>query len=105
MYRNEPMKDFGLTVKFVEMDWVYSLTRAMQQTPHRFDEAMACLEDFAEKYLCLWQTADFETNRNINDMHELFGGVCALAELQRALRGKLYSDIPLKLVLDRRPFI
>jgi len=31
--------------------------------------------------------------------------VCAFAELQRALRGKLYSEVPMKLVLDRRPFI
>lgn len=105
MYREEPRKNFGLSAKFVEVDWVYCLTRAMQQTPHRFDDAMACLEDFAEKYLVHWQTVDYETNRNINDMHELFGGVCALAELQRALRGKLYSEVPLKLVLDRRPFI
>ena len=35
----------------------------------------------------------------------LFGGVCALAELQQTLRGELISDKPLRLVLDRRPFI
>lgn len=105
MYRNAPTKSFGRSVKFVEMDWVYCLTRAMQQTPHRFADAMACLEDFAEKYIQFWQSVDFATDRNINDLHELFGGVCALAELQRSLRGKLYSDVPLKLVLDRRPFI
>ena len=106
MYRNESMETFGKTAKFVEMDWVYCLTRCMQQTPHRHDEIIEVLEDFAEMYIHEhWLTADYDTNRNINDMHELFGGVCALAELQRALRGKLYSDIPLKLVLDRRPFI
>ena len=53
----------------------------------------------------LWFNVDYDTEPHINDMHELFGGVCALAELQRALRGKLYSEVPLKLVLDRRPFI
>lgn len=105
MYRFDPMDTFGKKARYIEVDWVYCLTRAMQQTPHRHDEVMACLEDFAEKYIVYWQTADYSTNRNINDMHELFGGVCALAELQRALRGKLYSEIPLKLVLDRRPFI
>ena len=38
-------------------------------------------------------------------MHRLFGSICALAELQAALPGELRSDKPLKLVLDRRPFI
>ena len=66
---------------------------------------MECISNFAEKYVSFWQNADYSTNRNINDMHELFGGVSALAELQSALPGKLYSDKPLKLVLDRRPFI
>ena len=99
------METFGESAKFVEMDWVYCLTRAMQQTPHRHDEIMLVLEDFAQKYISYWQNVDYSTDKNINDMHELFGGVCALAELQRALRGKLYSEVPLKLVLDRRPFI
>jgi hypothetical protein len=35
----------------------------------------------------------------------LFGAVCALAELQRALPGEIRSERPLRLVLDRRPFI
>ena len=81
------------------------LSRSIQQTPHRYYEVMECLEEFAQKYMELWFNVDYDTERHINDMHELFGGVCALAELSRALRGKLYSDVPLKLVLDRRPFI
>lgn len=105
MYREEPMESFGKNAKFVEMDWVYCLTRALQQTAHRYNEVIDVLEEFAEEYITHWLTVDYENDININDMHELFGGVCALAELQRALRGKLYSDVPLKLVLDRRPFI
>ncbi len=105
MYRNVPNKNFGKSAKFVECDWVYCLTRASQQTPHRFTEVMDTIEEFAEKYLEYWFAVDFDTDRNINDLHELFGAVCCLAELQRALRGKLYSETPLKLVLDRRPFI
>ena len=105
MYRNNPLENFGKESRFVEMDWVYCLSRSIQQTPHRYYEVMECLEDFAEKYMELWFNVDYDTDRNMNDMHELFGGVCALAELSRALRGKLYSDVPLKLVLDRRPFI
>ncbi|MBQ7915774.1 MAG: hypothetical protein IJ315_03175 [Firmicutes bacterium] len=105
MYHHVPMENFAKESRFLEGDWVYCLSRAMQQTSHRFDEVMTCLEEFAQQYITYWQNVDYATDRNINDLHELFGGVCALAELQRVLRGKLYSDIPLKLVLDRRPFI
>lgn len=38
-------------------------------------------------------------------LHMLFGSVCALAELQTALPGKIITEKPLRLVLDRRPFV
>ena len=44
-------------------------------------------------------------DEEFNDLHMLFGAVCALAELQQALPGLITSTVPLKLVLDRRPFI
>ena len=81
------------------------MTRAMEQTPHRFYEAKECLEEFAASFVSYLENEDWDANHDLNDLHALFGSVCALAELQRALRGKLYSKIPLKLVLDRRPFI
>ena len=105
MYREMPLKSFGKHAGFIEIDWTYCMTRSMQQTPHRFEEARACLEEFAQKYAENFLQLDYETNENLNDLHCLFGAVCCFAELQRALRGKLYSEIPLKLVLDRRPFI
>ena len=96
---------FGKTAGFIEIDWVFSLTRAQRQTPHRFYDVMDRLEDFAEKYLGFWNGLDWEQNDSVNDLHMLFGGVCCLAELQNALRGKLISEKPMRLVLDRRPFI
>ena len=38
-------------------------------------------------------------------MTVLFGNLCAFSELQQALPGFVRTDRPLKLVLDRRPFI
>ena len=96
---------FCKMANFIEVDWVFCLTRAQRQTPHRFYEVRERLEDFAERYLDFWFNVDWEHNESINDLHMLFGGVCGLAELQQTLRGKLTSDVPLKLVLDRRPFI
>ena len=50
-------------------------------------------------------TVDHTTDDRFNDLHMLFGAVCALAELQSALPGEVRTTVPLKLVLDRRPFI
>lgn len=89
---------------FIEVDVVYCLTRAMRQTPHRFFEAKKELEIFAEKFLKSMEL-DYEKDDYFNDLHCLFGSLCCLAELQSALPGKLVSTRPLRLVLDRRPFI
>ena len=106
IYReNRIEKDFGKTANFLEIDWIYCLTRACEQTHHRYDEVKTILRQFTEEYMTFWNTVDWERDESVNDLHRLFGGVCALAELQRVLRGELRSDKPLKLVLDRRPFI
>lgn len=98
-------KVFAKTAGFLEIDWIYCLTRACEQTHYRYDEVKASLRQFTKEYMEFWNNVDWETNESVNDLHLLFGGVCALAELQRVLRGELRSDKPLKLVLDRRPFI
>lgn len=96
---------FGRMCGFREIDWVFALNRATRQTPHRFQEAKARLRDFAAAYIPYLEGVDAERDENFNDLHMLFGAVCALAELQQALPGEIVSTVPLKLVLDRRPFI
>lgn len=106
MYREKSLhKVFARTAGFLEIDWIYCLTRACEQTHHRYDEVKAILREFTEEYMVFWNNVDWETNESVNDLHALFGSVCAFAELQRVLRGEFRSDKPLKLVLDRRPFI
>ena len=51
------------------------------------------------------EALDPDTDEGMNDLHMLFGAVCALAELQLALPGYIETDVPMKIVLDRRPFI
>lgn len=97
--------DFGKTVGFKEIDWVFALNRALRQSPHRFDEGKALIRDFAVKYIDFLEGLDFATHSGVNDLHMLFGAVCALAELQQALPGEIVSTKPYRLVLDRRPFI
>lgn len=96
---------FGRAVNFAEVDWVYTLNRATRQTPHRFAEAKDRIRDFAGKYFEYLDSLDFEQDDEVNDLHMLFGAVCCIAELQTALPGEIISARPLRLVLDRRPFI
>ncbi len=96
---------FARHIGFNEIDWVYALNRAIRQTPHRFEEAKARLRDFAGKYISWMKSLDYDTHDDVNDLHSLFGAVCALAEIQAALPGEIVSTKPLRLVLERRPFI
>ena len=95
----------GRGTGFAEVDWVFCLTRALRQSGHRFSAARAALEDFAAGYIPFILGLDPATHDGINDLHQLFGISCCLAELQTALPGQLRSEKPLRLVLDRRPFI
>lgn len=106
MYDHTSMKQrIGRMAGFLEVDWVYCLTRASRQTPHRFWEIREHLREFTGTYLEWMRHADWEKDETLNDMHCLFGMICCLAELQQTLRGELQSRKPLRLVLDRRPFI
>ena len=98
-------KGFGTGVGFAEVDWVFALNRATRQSPHRFYEAKDRLRDFAYKYIANLEAMDDDTHEGLNDLHCLFGAMCAVAELQAALPGEIVSTKPLRLVLDRRPFI
>ncbi len=95
----------GHAVNFAEIDWVYCLNRAYIQSGHRFNEVRSALEGFAGEFIPYLLGLNPATHDGMNDLHMLFGASCCLAELQKALPGQIHSDKPLRLVLDRRPFI
>ena len=108
MYKNKEkeLPDYFMgSVHFIQIDWVYCITRALRQCTHRFDECVEAIESFAEVYIDYLMNIDPKTHDAMNDLHLLFGSVCCLAELQQFLKGQIITDKPLKLVLDRRPFI
>lgn len=106
MYENAALgPGFGKMVGFKEIDWVFCVNRACRQVPHRFHECRAALRAFAASYCAYLDGLDPQADEGLNDLHMLFGALCALAELQMALPGELTTTVPLKLVLDRRPFI
>lgn len=106
MYKNDglPIK-FGKAINFIEVDWIYCMNRASRQTAYRHDEVNSLLYEFATKFVEYLSSIDYKSDDGFNDLHMLFGTVCALAELQQALPGVIVTEKPLKLVLDRRPFI
>lgn len=109
MYENIENGELGSSflnkIAFIQVDWVYCITRALRQCGYRYDDCIKMLEDFAEKYIDYLMKLDETKADDFNDLHLLFGCVCCLAELQQALKGKIKTKKPLKLVLDRRPFI
>ncbi len=98
-------ENFYQNVDFLQVDWIYAINRAARQTTHRFEEVKALTADFAGKLIRYLYSLDFKTHDRVNDLHCLFGCVCALAELQEQLPGRIITAKPLRLVLNRRPFI
>ena len=103
--RTEDPFPLGKTVGFAEIDWVYCLNRAGRQTSHRDDARRQALAAFARDYGAFLNDPPAAEADKLNDLHFLFGVTCALAELQTALPGMIRTEHPLRLVLDRRPFI
>ena len=91
---------------FADIDWVFIVNRASMQTGYRREEVKELLREFAETNLNYLED-DIENlyKTKFDDLHMLFGVMCTVAELQMALPGEIKSTIPLKNVLDRRPFI
>ena len=103
--RNEMGAPFGVSCGFMEIDWVFCLNRASRQTAYRREEIRDRLSRFAKGYVDYLLNAAPKTDKSFDDLHMLFGAMCALSELQTALPGEYLSTVPLKIVLDRRPFI
>ena len=101
LIENDEFK-LGRSVGFSEIDWVFCLNRALKQSGHRVDDCKKALMEFAKAYIDFLSGLDI---MGFEDVHGTFGALCCLAELQQALPGEIKTEIPLKQILDRRPFI
>ncbi|MBV9812058.1 MAG: hypothetical protein JO326_04860 [Acetobacteraceae bacterium] len=95
----------GRTVGFAEIDWLFCVNRALRQCGHRFADAQRGIATLGRRLTEFLLALDPRDDDGLNDLHALFGTLCALAELQQAVPGLVRTARPLKLVLDRRPFI
>lgn len=92
-------------ISYAEIDWVFYLNRSVRQCGYRVEESQKAMEDAAERYIGYLKRLDYANHAAFNDLHKLFGMVCALSEFQQALPGQIISEHPLRQVLDRRPYI
>ncbi len=92
-------------VSYAEIDWVFYLNRSVRQCGYRFEESRKALEAAAAEYIDYLKQIDYNSDPAFNDLHKLFGMICALSEFQLALPGQFITERPLRQVLDRRPYI
>ncbi|MEW6355080.1 MAG: hypothetical protein AB1696_02035 [Planctomycetota bacterium] len=92
-------------IGYAGIDWVFCLTRSLRQCGHRYEDCREALAAFLDCHMDFLLPLDPHAHEGMNDLHALFGTICCLAELQTALPGQIRTERPLKLVLDRRPFI
>ena len=105
--RRQPLygEPFCRGISYAEIDWVFYLNRSVRQCGYRFEESRKAMEEAAEKYIDYLKHLDYSTDAAFNDLHKLFGMICALSEFQLALPGQFITERPLRQVLDRRPYI
>jgi hypothetical protein len=101
----EEVFPFGRSIGFAEIDWLYCVNRSCRQCGYRFDDCQSAIIRFGLRLTEYVLALDPRTDEGLNDLHHLFGSLCAFAELQQAVPGLVRTNFPLRLVLDRRPFI
>jgi hypothetical protein len=100
--RRFPLAHF---VGFAEIDWIYCLARSLRRSSHRRAEAEEAMRALARRHHTFLMGLDPAEDPGWDDLHALFGAFTFFAELDQALPGLLRVDRPLRLVLDRRPFL
>lgn len=104
-YREGACIDFAKEVGWADIDFAYLLARVQRRAGTRFQETQQILTEIADGLIGQLVKMDPDTSEQLNDLNTLFAIVCALAVLQDALPGHIRTSVPLKLVLDIRPFL
>lgn len=97
--------DFAKAVGWPDIDFAYMLARVQRRAGISYEETQKILKEIADGLINQLLAMEPETSETLNDLNTLFAIVCALAVLQDALPGYIRTSKPLKLVLDKRPFL
>lgn len=104
-YNDGACMDFSNEIGWADIDYTYLLARVQRRAGTRFEETREILQKIEDGFVKQLLEPDKANCQLFNDTNTLFAVVSALAVLQDALPGTLYTDKPLQLVLDKRPFI
>ncbi|MBQ8821573.1 MAG: hypothetical protein IJZ82_02940 [Lachnospiraceae bacterium] len=104
-YREGVCMDFSKSVGWPDIDFTYLLARVQRRAGSRFEETQEILKEIADGLITQLLAMNPEESETLNDLNTLFAIVCTLAVLQDALPGYIRTSKPLKLVLDKRPFL
>lgn len=105
LHRTKQLPPLGRGLSWNEIDFLYTLRSLQKRTPHRAAETRALIEEIARELVASVLRIDPAKDEGLNDLHSLFAGMCSLAVVQEALPGFIRTPKPLRLVLDRRPFL
>jgi len=97
--------DFSKALGWADIDFSYLLARVQRRAGTRFEETQKILQEIADGLISQIMCEDIVERGIFDDINTLFAVVSALAVLQDALPGYIKTSKPLRLVLDRRPFI
>ena len=89
---------------WLELDAIYELNRAVRQTGYRRVEVLGAMKRTLGKIVERVMDSKYR-DETMDDTHAMVAILSVLAELQQTLPGYLVTPRPLRLVLDRRPFI
>jgi hypothetical protein len=104
-YHSGACPKFDKVIGWADIDFTYLLCRTQRRAGTRYEESQQILKEIADGFIGQLLKMKDNTYETLNDLNNLFAVVCALAVLQDALPGYIRTSKPLKLVLDRRPFL
>lgn len=94
-------KDFG----WPDIDFTYMLVHLQRRCGKFFDKVNQIVHEIADGLISQLTNLDKEKTQKLKNINTMFAIVCALAVLQDACPGYIKTPKPLKLVLDKRPFL
>lgn len=95
---------------WLTLDAIYLLTRTLRQQTHRKDEVIACIRRtmdalMRDVFSPAGRKATFANNNKLG-VHSVTAAISIVAEVQNFLGAdQVITEWPVRLVLDRRPFI
>ncbi len=104
-YRDGECMDFAHSMGWPDIDFTYLLARVQRRAGILYDETQQILSEIADGLIGQLLARDIAQIEALNNINTLFAIVSALALLQDALPGYIRTSKPMKLVLDKRPFI